>query len=256
MTHHTGAGWFARTDELRCAISEMRPCNVRGLFEGTVYLLVGGLAMAVLVSTLDPTERHTFAREGALLDTTTAVLYLAAAGLFASSAWRLGRGGWLRWGYALLFFLVCGEEVSWGQHILGFEPPASVSDMNHQKELNIHNLKCIHHYQREIGILVVLVIGILIPLFTILSPAFKRLGARLCMPVFPMKASGVIMIGIILILCSRIGVVFDRPQDHVIFARDETAEFILGVAFFWFGVTVFLDRGAHDAISIAKDAGD
>jgi hypothetical protein len=48
---------------------------------------------------------------------------------------------------ALLVVLVlgsiyfAGEELSWGQHFLGFETSESVRAMNYQKEMNLHNSK-------------------------------------------------------------------------------------------------------------------
>ena len=41
------------------------------------------------------------------------------------------------------FFLICfaalGEETSWGQHYLGYQPPSFIAEMNAQNELNLHN---------------------------------------------------------------------------------------------------------------------
>jgi len=44
---------------------------------------------------------------------------------------------------SLLFFFGCGEELSWGQRVLKFSTPESVSDANRQEEFNIHNLKLV-----------------------------------------------------------------------------------------------------------------
>jgi hypothetical protein len=41
---------------------------------------------------------------------------------------------------ALVFLFGAGEEISWGQRILGFEPPAALKEANVQSEFNIHNL--------------------------------------------------------------------------------------------------------------------
>ena len=41
---------------------------------------------------------------------------------------------------AVLFFVGAGEEISWGQRILGFETPETVSQVNRQEEFNLHNL--------------------------------------------------------------------------------------------------------------------
>lgn len=41
---------------------------------------------------------------------------------------------------ALFFFVAFGEELSWGQHYLGFATPAVLESLNQQEELNLHNL--------------------------------------------------------------------------------------------------------------------
>ncbi|MFY0637394.1 hypothetical protein [Maricaulis maris] len=40
---------------------------------------------------------------------------------------------------ALILILAFGEEVSWGQHWLGFTPPEAVLQTNLQEEFNLHN---------------------------------------------------------------------------------------------------------------------
>jgi hypothetical protein len=45
--------------------------------------------------------------------------------------------------YALVtagLFVLGGEEISWGQRIVGFHTPASLSEFNRQGEFNFHNL--------------------------------------------------------------------------------------------------------------------
>ena len=42
-------------------------------------------------------------------------------------------------GIAALYF--AGEELSWGQHHLGYETPESVAKYNRQREFNLHNIK-------------------------------------------------------------------------------------------------------------------
>ena len=43
-------------------------------------------------------------------------------------------------GMALIFFFGAGEEISWGQRILGFQTPEALSQVNKQEEFNLHNL--------------------------------------------------------------------------------------------------------------------
>ncbi|MGB8492081.1 MAG: hypothetical protein WCE64_13575 [Bacteroidales bacterium] len=40
----------------------------------------------------------------------------------------------------LFFFFCAGEEISWGQRIIGIDTPEYMEENNAQKELNIHNL--------------------------------------------------------------------------------------------------------------------
>lgn len=66
-----------------------------------------------------------FWQEDGFVEYSEAFLYLFAAAFFAyCGAHRRFRNLWY-WGYALLFFGVCGEEVSWGQRIFSFATPAT-----------------------------------------------------------------------------------------------------------------------------------
>ena len=40
----------------------------------------------------------------------------------------------------MLFLFGAGEEISWGQRILGFQTPEPLSQVNRQEEFNLHNL--------------------------------------------------------------------------------------------------------------------
>ncbi len=40
---------------------------------------------------------------------------------------------------AVAFFVVAGEEISWGQRLLGLETPAAMAEQNRQGEINLHN---------------------------------------------------------------------------------------------------------------------
>lgn len=41
---------------------------------------------------------------------------------------------------AIMFFFLAGEEISWGQRLIGFSTPADFSSRNLQDEFNVHNL--------------------------------------------------------------------------------------------------------------------
>jgi hypothetical protein len=44
------------------------------------------------------------------------------------------------------FLLVAGEEISWGQRILGIETPEAIAEQNRQNEINLHNLETFWPY--------------------------------------------------------------------------------------------------------------
>jgi hypothetical protein len=45
------------------------------------------------------------------------------------------------YGLLFIFFLVCcGEEISWGQRLIGFQGPAALLEVNKQHETNLHNI--------------------------------------------------------------------------------------------------------------------
>lgn len=67
--------------------------------------------------------------------------------------------------FLALFFLVCaGEEISWGQRILGFETPPMVREVNEQGEFNLHNLKLQHVHPKDVFSIFMKLFGILLPL--------------------------------------------------------------------------------------------
>ncbi len=87
----------------------------------------------------------TFAAEDNVVEYGTAIFLLLSAGLFAWRALRLAgvRGAGFVAAtlvYAALFFFAGGEEVSWGQRILGVESSEFFQQNNDQGEITLHNL--------------------------------------------------------------------------------------------------------------------
>ena len=88
-----------------------------------------------------PTYDFLTQREGVIDTLTFPVFLLAGIAVVAAALTErrlLPRCGYILGGIALLFF--AGEESSWGQHIIGFETPDFIVDLNYQEEFNIHNL--------------------------------------------------------------------------------------------------------------------
>jgi hypothetical protein len=108
----------------------------------------------------------------------------------------------------LLFFVLLGEEISWGQRILGFETPKGIEERNIQDEFNFHNLDFFHLRNEErvrktgikamftakkIFVYVFLTYLFLIPLGVRFSEIFKNLTRRFYLPV-PLIELGILFI--------------------------------------------------------------
>lgn len=107
--------------------------------------------------------------EDSLLEWQQFVFVLAASLLFACVSMKLIRRG--HWGIGLLYafvalgtFFCAGEEISWGQRIFGLGTPTALETINHQGELNVHNIKPV---QRAFGFVVLFAgaYGTLLPIF-------------------------------------------------------------------------------------------
>ena len=100
---------------------------------------------------LDESVVHSLTQEDGLFEYSTAISFLVASIvafiLFAKSTAgnSLCRFPIRRNIYylllAVLFFFGAGEELSWGQRLVGFDTPGSIRAQNVQEELNIHNLE-------------------------------------------------------------------------------------------------------------------
>lgn len=83
--------------------------------------------------------------EDSLVEWATVVCYLVATVIAAALVPRWWRQGQrlTALAYVVLcvgFVFIAGEEVSWGQRLLGFDGPAALVDANFQDEANLHNL--------------------------------------------------------------------------------------------------------------------
>jgi len=90
-------------------------------------------------------------------------------------------------GLVLFLVLAAGEELSWGQRLLGFETPAPIAKVNAQEETNLHNLAGDANGQNlssDVYKACWMAFGILIPLLALLP----RVGLvlRRHLPVLPL----------------------------------------------------------------------
>lgn len=89
-----------------------------------------------------------------------------------------GRLPWFMYGLALFCFVVAMEEISWGQRLIGYRPPAYFLAHNFQQEFNFHNV--IDTDYRKLALYVTVAgYGVVLPLLSLVAPVrrvFERIG--------------------------------------------------------------------------------
>lgn len=126
--------------------------------------------------------------ENGLWETLTAVCLMAAGGLVILSVLKYGPSRvWLRLPtlvLGLLLVIAACEEVSWGQHWIGFAPPDNLGRLNQQGEFNLHNLDS--HFANHLATLFFLTYMILLPVSSFLLPQQRYATDRLAIPMAPL----------------------------------------------------------------------
>jgi hypothetical protein len=136
--------------------------------------------------------------ENGLVENLQAICLLIAGVVLMRQGWsdyRGGKGPFSLIGllYGLLLIIGAGEEVSWGQHWLGFETPEEMKDINVQGEFNLHNIGSywINHMQ---ALLFLVYVGIW-PALGYVYPHLHYLLDRMSMPIAPLSVLPVVLIG-------------------------------------------------------------
>lgn len=144
------------------------PHAAAGLF------VVGALGWAALV----PESYYGLVQEDGPVEWLTVGLFGAAAVSRLGAAWRSRR---VFDGLVGLFCLfVAGEEISWGQRLLGFTPPDWFLESNFQQEANLHNFAAVFGRPGTVLAVLLAAYGVALPLaarWRGIRPLMARLGA-------------------------------------------------------------------------------
>lgn len=103
------------------------------------------LAAGAVAALMGKDAYHWLTREDGFAENMQVVFYSLSFVLSLVLAHRL-RGTQTRWIAPLYlylaagFFFLVGEELSWGQRILGWSTPESLQAINKQRETNLHNI--------------------------------------------------------------------------------------------------------------------
>ena len=214
---------------------------------GAVWALLANVAAVVpllVAYSLHEANREAYYRvvqEDEMLEWATVWAFAIAAVLFAVAAARQRRVAgvvpWFLAGVSLFCIFVAGEEISWGQRLFGFRPPAYFLQENFQQELNVHNV--VDTSLRKLSLkAIILGYGVLLPLAA-LVPAIGRTLRRIVVVAPPLSLAPAFVIA------------FLTYDSYPMKFTGETVELILGLAFLFAAlVPAFADgagggRGRH-----------
>jgi hypothetical protein len=139
-----GSLWsYLRTEAARWLVV---PALAEVLF---VLPLVG--AVAIILLRADSGAYRFVTNEDSVLEWPQFFGFAAASLLACLCAWRLHRAGRLVLAAAYLAFgigcfVVMGEEIAWGQRIIGYGTPERLEEINEQKETTVHNIDLVQHF--------------------------------------------------------------------------------------------------------------
>jgi phosphotransferase system glucose/maltose/N-acetylglucosamine-specific IIC component len=202
-----------------------------------IGVLAAFAAFGAWLNGFNPTHMSFVCQEDGFVEYSQAFLYLFAGVLFAYVGAHKGFRNIWYWGYALLFLLVAGEEVSWGQRIFNEVTPPALDAINVQHEMNLHNLNGVHQHHHLYAMLVCSTICYAIPLTDRLVPAMRNLYRRFNMPIFPAWMFALPAIGFAFMFGAR-------SHGGADFRLDEMGELYLGFAFFGFALSAYRQASA------------
>lgn len=139
---------------------------------------IGIAAYAAILNTWYPDFAYFTVQEDEYLEWATFWGFALASFAFVVAAKRqyldARRIPWFLAGVGLFCLVVAMEEISWGQRLLGYRPPAYFLAENFQQELNFHNL--IDTSYRMLALKVVIIgYGFVFPILLAVRPRLRRL---------------------------------------------------------------------------------
>jgi len=137
-------------------------------------------------------------REGSIYENLTVILLLVGAVTFAFSAYREPRTLRKITRFFATFLLVigAGEEISWGQHLLGFATPESIAEVNAQGEFSLHNHESINS---RFDTIVLALFAVYFVAYPLLAKAFRTNVPRIVVDIAPMPP---LLLGIVYIIAA------------------------------------------------------
>lgn len=167
--------------------------------------LVFGLVTFILPYILSPETLSPYVYEDSITEYAQALFFfLAAVFFFLTFFYSETKNEFLKiktprnfafLGLALILFFGAGEEISWGQRIIGFETPDALEEVNEQGEFTLHNVGIFDPTSdsffkvNRLFQIFWFTLGIAIPVSAMLYQPWRDFLVKLGMPFFPLLLS-------------------------------------------------------------------
>lgn len=158
---------------------------------------------------------------------------------------------WLSY-WCLLVTLGCiyfaGEELSWGQHLLGWQTPEPVQAINDQQETNLHNISSwLDQKPRLLLEIWVIVGGLIIPLWSKIKGSTPSSAANWRYWFWPSRIVLFTAVLVVLVkLPEKLNDWFDVPRPPPLDMRvSETQEFYFGLFLSLYLASIYLRLKPH-----------
>ncbi len=140
-----------------------------------VHVLAAGIIVgAFAVANVAPDRYDALMQEDRAVEWGTVVLFLVAGIVRCYAAAKARRVFDFLVGVFCIF--VAGEEISWGQRLVGYTPPAVFLEHNTQQEANVHNFADVFGRPKWILIVALSGYGLLLPALASVRPTRRLLG--------------------------------------------------------------------------------
>ncbi|MDJ0858020.1 MAG: hypothetical protein QNJ03_03000 [Dinoroseobacter sp.] len=190
--------WYQRREKEGSCFPVQYEENQRRVLNVTAGLAFAGLCAAIFYISFGtqlfrPLTLVWINQEDGFLETLSALILLAASLLSLGLSLRMpssANRNMLLF-LAVLFFVMFGEEVSWGQRLLSFETPEQLAQVNVQNEVNFHNM--FGYLFDHLFILCFFLWGCVVPVLYWSSPIWRWHQSRLGLP-FPSVGLAIAML--------------------------------------------------------------
>jgi hypothetical protein len=168
-----------------------------------MYILTAGVFLLACYSVVVLSDETTILRlgdEDQIFEWITCFFFVSTSLFFFLSFFKTRKLLFLF--LAAVFLFGAGEEISWGQRLIGFETPESIGKINVQKEFNIHNIEIFNNKDLQGNVknelkklldmnflfkVFVMVFGIILPICVYHIKFISAITLKLAIPVPPVS---------------------------------------------------------------------